>query len=143
MTLNLNLDVNKTNKSMATRLTPKSALLLAAITITAIDGELDVNEVAIINRLDGFSTSTDWEIAVAVWNETALEDCIIMVSEALNPRQQRITIANLIDIAMADGSLHEAENTLLRAYTSAFSVSDKEIERIVDVITLKSETSSF
>ena len=128
---------------METKITPKSALLLAAITVTAIDGDLDVNEVAIINRLDGFSTSNDWEIAAAVWNETPLEDCIALVANALSPRQQRITMANLVDIAMADGSLHEAENTLLRAYSAAFSVSDEEVEKIVDVITLKSETSSF
>jgi len=128
---------------MDSKLTPKSALLLAAITVTAIDGDLDVNEVAIINRLDGFTTSTDWEIAVAVWNETPLEECISMVASALDTRQQRVTIANLVDIAMADGALHEDENMLLRAYTAAFDVSDSEIERIVDVITLKSETNSF
>lgn len=128
---------------MDTKLTPKSALLLAAITISAIDGDVDVNEVAIINRLDGFTASADWEIAVAVWNETPLENCIPMVANALNMKQQRVTIANLVDIAMADGFLHEAENTLLRAYASAFSVSDAEIERIVDVITLKNDKSSF
>jgi len=124
-------------------LTPKSALLLAAITITAIDGDLDVNEVAIINRLDGFSTSNDWEIAIAIWNETPLEDCISMVANALSQNQQRIAIANMMDIAMADGSLHESENTLLRAYTAAFDVDDSDVERIVDVITLKNDKSSF
>ena len=47
-------------------LTPRAALLLAAITVSVVDGDLNNNEVAIINRLDGFSTSTDWEFAIGV-----------------------------------------------------------------------------
>ena len=124
-------------------LSPKSALLLSTITITAIDGELDDNEVAIINRLDGSTTSEDWNQAIAVWDMTPLEDCIPMVAEALNEKQQRVAIANMIDIAMADGSLDEAENMLLRAYANIFKVSDADIENIVDVITIKNDMSLF
>lgn len=124
-------------------LTPRAALLLAAITITAVDGELNANEVAIINRLDGFSTSIDWEFAIGVWNDTPMEDCVELVAKTLNQRQQRICLANLIDIAMADGSLHESENFLLSAYTKAFSVVDAEVEKMIDVITLKNDQAGF
>lgn len=124
-------------------LTPRAALLLAAITVSAVDGELDANEVAIINRLDGFTTSVDWDFAIGVWNDTAMEDCVELVAKSLNERQQRICFANLIDIAMADGSFHESENVLLRAYTTAFTVSDAEVEKIVDVITLKNDKTGF
>ncbi|GAA6138104.1 hypothetical protein NBRC116583_18510 [Arenicella sp. 4NH20-0111] len=124
-------------------LTPRAAVLLAAITVSAVDGELDSNEVAIINRLDGFTTSADWDFAIGVWNDTPMEDCVALVAKSLNERQQRICFANLVDIAMADGSLHESENVLLRAYTSAFSVTDGEVERIVDVITLKNDKTGF
>jgi len=123
--------------------TPRAALLLAAITISAVDGDISPNEVAIINRLDGFTTSVDWDLAIGVWNDTPMEDCIELVAKSLSERQQRICFANLVDIAMADGSLHESENTLLRAYTSAFAVSDSEVERIVDVITLKNDKAGF
>ena len=128
---------------MSTVLPPKSALLLSAITISAVDGELDPNEVAIINRMDGLTTSADWELAIGVWDETPLEECIQLVSSSLNEKQQRVAMANMVDIAMADGSLHESENVLLRAYSDAFQVDDKEIERIVDVITLKNDKSAF
>lgn len=124
-------------------LTPRAALLLAAITVSAVDGDLNTNEVAIINRLDGFTTSVDWDFAIGVWNDTPMEDCIDLVAKSLSERQQRICLANLVDIAMADGVLHESENILLRAYTAAFSVSDAEIERIVDVITLKNDKAGF
>ncbi|MBX2849530.1 MAG: TerB family tellurite resistance protein [Acidiferrobacterales bacterium] len=128
---------------MSQLLTPRAALLLAAITISAVDGEVSKNEVAIINRLDGFSTSTDWDFAIGVWNDTPMEDCVVLVAASLSERQQRICLANLVDIAMADGSFHESENVLLRAYTAAFNVSDAEVEKIVDVITLKNDKAGF
>ena len=128
---------------MSNQLSPNAALLLAAITVSAVDGDLSAHEVAIINRLDGFTTSSDWDSAIAVWNETPLEDCVAVVAANLNTRQQRITMANLIDIAMADGTLHGDENTLLRAYASAFEVADSEIEKMVDVITLKNDKTGF
>lgn len=124
-------------------LTPRAALLLAAITVSAVDGELSTNEVAIINRLDGFTTSTDWDFAIGVWNDTPMEDCVDLVAKSMSERQQRICFANLVDIAMADGSLHESENVLLSAYTSAFSVTDAEVEKIFDVITLKNDKAGF
>ena len=114
---------------MNATLTPKSALLLAAITVTAIDGDLDEREVAIINRLDGFNTSDDWDTAIAVWNEMSVDQCIPLVASNLDPKQQRVVMANLVDIAMADGFLDEAENILLRAYALAFDVSEEDIEK--------------
>lgn len=125
------------------RLTPKAALLLATITITAIDGQLNENEVAIMNRLDGLTTSDDWDLAIAVWDELALEECIPLVASSLDVKQQRVAMANMIDIALADGFLDEAENVLLRAYSQAFDVSDEDIEKIVDVITIKNDKSRF
>jgi tellurite resistance protein len=128
---------------MTALLTPKSALLLSAITMAAIDGELDKNEMAIINRLDGFSLSDEWDLAIAVWEIKPLDECIVLVAETLDEKQQRVAMANMVDIAMADGSLDEAENMLLRAYADAFGVADSEIERIVDVITIKNDKSLF
>jgi uncharacterized tellurite resistance protein B-like protein len=128
---------------MTALLTPKSALLLSAITMAAIDGELDKNEMAIINRLDGFSLSDEWDLAIAVWDIKPLDECIVLVAETLDEKQQRVAMANMVDIAMADGSLDEAENMLLRAYADAFGVADSEIERIVDVITIKNDKSLF
>lgn len=128
---------------MTAQITPKAALLLATITVTAIDGELDAHEVAIINRLDGFTTSEDWDSAIAIWNSTPLEDCIPLVAASLDDKQQRVAMANMFDIAMADGRLDEAENMLLRAYANAFDVSDDDIERIVDVITIKNDKTKF
>lgn len=128
---------------MIPELTPKSALLLAAITVSQVDGELDDNEVAIINRLDGFTTSEDWDVAIAFWNQSTLNECVSIVAKCLNPKQQRVAIANMIDIAMADGYFDEDENLLLRAYIKQFDVDDQDIEKIVDVLTIKNNNSVF
>ncbi|MBT8114443.1 MAG: TerB family tellurite resistance protein [Arenicella sp.] len=125
------------------KLTPKAALLLATITITAIDGDLDEDEIAIINRLDGSTTSEAWDSAISVWNVMHVDECVTLIAETLDPKQQRVALANMVDIAMADGFLDEAENLLLRAYAGAFDVSDADIEKIVDVITIKNNKSIF
>ncbi len=125
------------------QLTPKAALLLATITITAIDGDLDEDEIAIINRLDGSTTSEAWDSAISVWNVMHVDECVTLIAETLDPKQQRVALANMVDIAMADGFLDEAENLLLRAYAGAFDVPDADIEKIVDVITIKNNKSIF
>lgn len=124
-------------------LSPKAALLLATITMTAIDGELNENEVAIMNRLDGFNLSEDWDLAISVWNDLSIDECIPLIAHTLDVKQQRVAMANMVDIAMADGALDETENFLLRAYSQAFDVSEADIENIVDVITIKNDKSRF
>ena len=124
-------------------ISPKAALLLATITMTAIDGELNENEVAIMNRLDGFNISEDWDSAIECWNDLAIDECVALVAKTLDAKQQRVVMANMIDIALADGFLAEDENTLLRAYAQEFDVSDADIESIMDVITIKNDKSRF
>lgn len=124
-------------------LTAKSALLLSTITMAAIDGDLDKNEMAIINRLDGFSLSQEWDLAIDVWNACSMDECITLIAETLNEKQQRVAMANMVDIALADGFFDENENLLLRAYAKAFNVADTDVEKIVDVISIKNDKSLF
>lgn len=128
---------------MTISLSPKAALLLSTITMSAIDGDLDRNEMAIINRLDGFSLSKEWDLAIAVWEDNSMNECIKIVAESLNEKQQRVAMANMVDIALADGHFEEDENFLLRAYADAFNVADAEIEKIVDVISIKNDKTLF
>lgn len=128
---------------MKSMLTPKSALLLSTITMAAIDGDLDKNEMAIINRLDGFSLSEEWDLAIEVWNARSIDECITLITEVLNEKQQRVAMANMVDVALADGFFDEDENMLLRAYANAFNVADSDIEKIVDVISIKNDKSVF
>lgn len=57
--------------------------------------------------------------------------------------QELIAIANLIEIAMADGVLSGNDLRLLEAYVDAFDVSETNIEKIVQVIASKNDKSKF
>lgn len=125
------------------KLTPQAGLLLSAITMVAIDGDIDDDEVAIIRRLDRNGKARDWETAVKAWKTQPLEKCISLAAEAMNGEQQRSAIANLIDIAMADGILAGEERQLLESYVAAFEVDGAEIETIVAVIAVKNNQAIF
>jgi uncharacterized tellurite resistance protein B-like protein len=124
-------------------LTPQAGLLLSAITMVAIDGDVDDDELAIIRRLDGSGKTDAWDSAVKVWKMKSVEECIPLAAGSMNSEQRLVTIANLIDIAMADGVLAGAEQQLLEAYVGAFEVSEAEIEKIVNVISVKNNKSIF
>lgn len=124
-------------------LTPQGGLLLAAISMTAIDGDIDDDEIAIIRRLDGSGKTDAWDSAVKAWKMKSVEECILLAATSMNSEQQLIAIANLIDIAMANGVLAGDEQRLLEAYVEAFDVSESDIETIVNVIAIKNNKSSF
>lgn len=124
-------------------LTPQAGLLLAAISMTAIDGDIDDDEIAIIRRLDGSDRTDDWDSAIKVWKIKSIDECILIVANSMNTQQQLVAMANLIDIAMADGILDGDEKALLEAYVGAFNVNESEIESIVNVISIKNNKSIF
>lgn len=123
-------------------LTPHGALLLAAISMSAIDGDVDNNEIAIVERLDG-GGSNDWNSALKAWKVMSTEECIEVVAHSMDSSQQLSTIANLIDIAMASGILTKAEQDLLDAYVAAFEVDEADVQKIVDVMALKNDRAKF
>lgn len=63
-------------------LTPQGGLLLAAITMTAIDGDIDDDELAIISRLDGRGKTDAWDSAVKTWKMKAVEECISLAAQS-------------------------------------------------------------
>ncbi len=129
------------NKEIA--LTPQAGLLLSAITMVAIDGDVDDDELAIIRRLDGSGNTDAWDSALKAYKLKSMEECISLASSSMNNEQRLAAIANLIDIAMADGVLVGAEQKLLEAYVEAFEVSEAEIETIVNVVSIKNNRSIF
>ena len=124
-------------------LTPQAGLLLAAITMVSADGDVDDNEVAVIRRLDGSGRTDDWDAAVQTWKRFPLEECARRAAAALNPDQRIATIANLIDIAMADGFLAGAERDLLERYVPLFEIPAETVQSIVEVIAIKNNKGVF
>lgn len=124
-------------------LSPQAGLLLSAITMVAADGDVDDEELAVIRRLDGGKTTDAWEAAVKTWKGRSIEECISLAAHAMNQGQRLVAMANLIDIAMADGSLQGREKQLLEAYIGAFGLEISEIEKIVDVVSIKNNKTVF
>ncbi len=121
------------------QISPKSAMLMAAITMVAADGDIDDDELAIIHRLDGKRATRDFDDALKAWKKLSIDECVNLSAEIMNLEQQTMTMANLIDIAMADGILDGSEEELLEKYVEAFSVPQSEIEKMVEVIGIKNK----
>lgn len=121
----------------------KSAILLGCITMVAADGDVDDDELAIIRRIDGTGSTNAWNAAVAAWKRHSVGECADMVCRFVDVEHQNALLANLIDIAMADGVLAGAEKRLLESYVDKLQVSDDIVSAMVDVIGLKNSVRTI
>lgn len=124
-------------------LTPQGGLLLAAMTMAEIDGDLHDDEHSIITRLDSNSRKDDWDSAMTIKDSKTVDECIAVSAAAMDSEQQLVAIANLIDIAMADGTLADEEKLLLEKFLKVFDVDESEVRQIVHVISIKNNKSLF
>lgn len=123
-------------------LTPKSALVLSAITVIAADGVIDeaeINELAKIVRGDKKSI----ENAMAVLKANAFPGAIDLVAATLDEEQKLATLSILFDLAMADGVLAGAEQKILQMYVEKFGISEETLKPIIETIGIKNDFSIF
>jgi uncharacterized tellurite resistance protein B-like protein len=123
-------------------LTPKSALVLSAITVIAADGVIDeaeLNDLAKIVRGDRKSI----DVAMEVLRANKFPAVIDMVGATLDDKQKLATLAILCDLAMADGVLAGEEKAILQLYMDKFGVPDVKLQPIIDVIAIKNDFSIF
>jgi len=108
------------------------------------DGHVDDDELAIVMRIDGRGTNADWDKAVNVWQQVSdPRECVELVAPCLDVSQRRFTLANLVDIAMADGLLGGQEKQLLEGYLHAFELEDSFMDAVAEVIAAKNDRSPF
>jgi uncharacterized tellurite resistance protein B-like protein len=123
-------------------LTPKSALVVSAITVIAADGAIDeaeLNDLAKIVRGDKKSVDT----AMQVMKENPFPGIIDMVSKVLDEKQKIATLAILCDIAMSDGVLAGEEKKILQMYMDKFGVTEAKLAPIIEAISIKNNFSIF
>lgn len=125
------------------KLTPKGAMALAALTVIAIDGSIDDDELAGLARIVRNDRNAIDQAVKVFKDRKPLNEIIDLVTNALNKKQRLTTIVNLIDLAMADGILAGSEKDLLQSYVKSFQISDQVLEGIVDVIGKKNDFSAF
>ena len=126
-----------------TILDSKSSILLACITMIAADGDIDDDELAILRRIDGPRATPAWDTALKAWKRHDFDECIALVAKFVDRSHINPLMANLIDIAMADGRLAGQEKKLLEAYMDALSPDQSRVERYVEVIGEKNSVSTL
>jgi uncharacterized tellurite resistance protein B-like protein len=124
------------------KLTPKSALALAAMTIIGVDGVIDDDEIASLSRIVR-GDQDSFDKAFKLYKDISFEKCVSLVSSILDQKQKIAVVAILLDIAMADGILAGAEKKLMELYIESFQISENILKSIVEVIALKNDFSIF
>jgi len=124
------------------QLSPKGALILAAMTVIGADGILEDEELDSLKRIvrgDGEA----FDQAYKIYKDKSIQECIKIVTKTLDQNQKIAVIANLLDLAMADGMLAGAEEQLLTEYVNNFQLSEDVVKSIIDVIAVKNNFAIF
>jgi uncharacterized tellurite resistance protein B-like protein len=133
---------DKLTGGKSVQLTPKSALVAAAITVVASDGVLDDQELFDLQKIvRGDKNAVD--TAVKVLQGGKLPEVMDAVAGVLNEKQRLTTMAILLDLAMADGILAGNEQKILQAYMEKFGISEAALKPVIDTIALKNDFSVF
>jgi uncharacterized tellurite resistance protein B-like protein len=123
-------------------LTPKSALVLSAITIIAADGRIDEAELNDLGKIvRGDRKSID--VAMEVLRVNKFPAVIDLVAATLDEKQKLATLAILCDLAMADGVLAGEEKVVLQLYMDKFGIPESQLQPIIEAIAIKNDFSIF
>ena len=123
-------------------LTPKSALVVSAITVIAADGAIDeaeLNDLAKIVRGDKKTVDT----AMQVMKENPFPGVIELVAKVLDEKQKIATLAILCDLAMSDGVLAGEEKKILQMYMDKFGITEAKLAPIIEAISIKNNFTIF
>ncbi len=133
---------DKLKGSKTIQLTPKSALVAAAISVIASDGVLDEAELGDLAKIARGDKSAVND-AVQVLEGNSIQETMDLVAKCLNEKQRMAAMAILLDLAMADGNLAGNEQKILQQYMEKFGISETAIKPLIDTIALKNDFSVF
>ena len=123
-------------------LTPKSALVLSAITVIAADGVIDEAELSDLSKIVRGDRKSI-EVAMEVLRANKFPAVIDLAAATLDEKQKLATLAILCDLAMADGILAGEEKAVLQLYMDKFGIPEAKLQPIIDVIAIKNDFSIF
>ncbi len=133
---------DKLKGNQEVKLSPKAAMALAAMTIIAADGSIDEDEIAGLRRIVR-GDEKSFNEAYKVFKNRPLTDSVELVAKFLDEKQRACVIANLVDLAMADGVLAGAEERMLNTYVTNFQLPEDSVKKIVDTIEVKNNFTVF
>ncbi len=119
--------LNKENE-----LSSKSAFILASLSMICANGGVNKKNIALAKKIrDTISSKKHWNSAAKVWKNKTLDECVKIVTDKLDIQQQTTLLANLIDIAIIDGTITAKKIVILDKYIESFDV---EHDRVVNLI---------
>ncbi len=133
---------DKLTGSKSVALTPKSAMVAAAITVIASDGVIDEQELFDLQKIVRGDRNAV-ETAMKFIQGTQIPETVEKVAGVLNEKQRLTTMAILLDLAMADGILAGNEQRLLQMYMEKFGISEQTLKPVIDAVALKNDFSVF
>lgn len=134
---------DKLTGSRNVTLTPKSALVLSALTVVAADGVIEEAEMLDLQKIvRGDKKAVDVALQ-AIRAKPQLPEIVDMVANVLNEKQRLATLAILFDLAMADGVLASEEQKVLQMYVDKFGVPEATLKPIIDTVAVKNDFSVF
>ncbi|HPX72448.1 MAG: Tellurite resistance protein TerB [Euryarchaeota archaeon ADurb.BinA087] len=133
---------DKLKGSKTIQLTPKSALVAAAISVIASDGVLDEAELGDLAKIARGDKSAVND-AVQVLENNSIQETMDLVAKCLNEKQRMAAMVILLDLSMADGILAGNEQKILQQYMEKFGISETAIKPLIDTIALKNDFSIF
>lgn len=133
---------DKLRGSKSIQLTPKSALVAAALTVIAADGVLDEAELGDLSKIARGDKNAVND-AVQVLQSSSIPETMDLIVNCLDEKQRMAAMAILLDLAMADGILAGNEQKILQQYMEKFGISETAIKPVIDAIALKNDFSVF
>jgi len=124
---------------------PESALMLAGYTMLFTDDSIEEDKLLMLEKINTsgkeLSKSPHYKNAKKFFDKHSFEECAEAIADALLEEEQETVFVNLVDFALADGDINEAERTLLALYSSYFDIDEDVFDKALEVMFIKHRMS--
>ena len=108
-------------------------VLVAGLTITMKDKDIDRNEMDLIYNIGGGDLSRD-ERLIKYIARTDIKHIAGDFAEILNANGAKCVLANMMDFAMADGDVNEQERQMLETFAHKMEIDPEELTPMIQTI---------
>jgi len=126
---------------------PRAALLLACITMAAIDGQINDEEINILQRLDD-EIGDEWDQAMEIFDQLnnqkiSFKEVANLVCNSLNEQQKASAMVNMVEISVTNGGLVDNKERLLNIYADVFDLDEMFVKKVVDIMLIRNKQDIF
>lgn len=120
------------------KVSAQGALVLAMMAMILVDGNADDDELAVLEKIiNNANADESADELDNLYDTYEYAELIELIANSLDASQRKTVVANLLDVAMADGILGENEKELLVIFIMEFQMDSSDVDNIIDVIAAK------